>query len=221
MTEVIIAVLTTAGVIIPATYTFILQMQKRKALKAVTPQLKHHPLKVRLTELVTYLNTSYRLANKGRTLLSRDHLVWKLLTGIDILVALEQEVDECFNSCDVEDCNGCNKLCNMNLKALDDIVVAYNNFASSQAFNAEELRAIAVYLPKFNAWHNARVEKMKEVIRTVCSSEYFKGAGCNVRQAIILDNYIAEYSGAVKDAEDVMNKINGELTGVVYKGEVM
>lgn len=217
--EITVALITLSGVIVTPFIGVWVAKLSRKSVDA--PKLEHHPLKRRLQDLITYLRTTYRVSTPGRTFLSRDHLVYKIETGSAILEELEKAVDTCFSACSASECNGCNKLYNMNLKALDDIVVAYNSFPVSQTFNHEEMVAIAIYMPKFNVWHNPRVEKIKDIIQTVCSSEYYRGAGCNIRQAIILDHYVAEYSGAVKDAEDVMSKINGELTGKVYRGEIM
>jgi hypothetical protein len=194
--------------------------KNKKSLEVVTPKLEHHPFRVRLHELITYLKTSYYLPNKGRMKLSRDHLIFKLETGSELLMDLATKTDMCHTSC-TSDGLGCNKLYNRNMDALDTIVLKYNTFNMVHELTDEERITVDVYTRKFNEWHSGRIDQMRKVIQTTCSSDYYKGAGCKVRQAIILDNYITAYSDTIRDAEETMQKINGELTGKVYKGEIL
>lgn len=194
--------------------------RRKKKSEVVTPKLEFHPFKVRLHELITYLKTSYHLPNKGRTLLSRDHLIHKIESGSKILMELALETDDCFKNCSF-DGTGCNKLYNRNMVALDNIILEYNDFINSQTFNESEIDAVEVYTVKFNDWHKDRIDRLRSVIETTCSSEYYKGAGCKVRQAIIFDNYITVYGETIRDAEDTMQRINGDLTGKKYKNEIL
>lgn len=195
---------------------------KRKNAVVVdkAPKLEYHPFKVRLHELVTYLKTSYYLPNRGRMLLSRDHMIHKIESGERILMELAIQSDLCYKNCSLDGL-GCNKLYNRNMEALDKIIIEYNDFINSQTFSEREKEAVEMYTRKFNEWHQDKVDRMREVITTTCSSDYYKGAGCKVRQAIIFDNYVTAYSDTIRDAEDTMARINGDLTGKEYKGEIL
>lgn len=220
--DISIAVISVIGSVITTLIGkgYLEKRNKNKLTVVETPKLQYHPFSMRMTEMITFLKTGYYIQNKGRMILSRDHLILKMESGKKILMDLALLGDECHSNCSL-DKMGCGKLYDRNMKALDQIIIEYNMFIHSQTFTPEEKEVIEVYTRKFNEWHSNRIDRMRSIIECTCSSDYYRGAGCKVRQSIILDHYVTLYSDTIRDAQDTMTRINGELTGRIYKGHIL
>jgi len=76
-----------------------------------------------------------------------------------------------------------------------------------------------VVIEKFNQWHQARFEYMVSTVTIIISSNFFDSHQEKI--ADILYTFTSLLSITVIDAEKVLSELNGDLTGIEYKGKII
>lgn len=216
--EIIGGIFALLGVTVPIVITYLLNKKKKKEnpVKGEHIKLKHHPVFVRLKAYESYVKTEFYLENRGKQEVFRDLLIHEIRNRYDLLMELAEKMENCINSCPLNDKNNCNQLYNLNLEYLRKGVEMLANYYKNSDYTPEEQKVLDIVVSKFNRWHEHRVQHMEETLPIICNSRFY--ADCYTMQAVIFDMYLGAVADMVSDAERTMNEINGDLKGNVFKG---
>lgn len=190
--------------------------KKKKEEPSTHVKLKHHPVFARLKAYQSYVKTGFYMENKGKQEVFRCLLLTEIQNRYDLLYALAEDVEGCMSGCTAKNANDCNWLYNKNIEALGQGLEMLNTFYINGGFTEQEQSVLKIVLTKFNKWHEPRIKRMEETLPLVCNSKFYPD--CYTRQAVIFDMYLGTISDMINDAERTLNEINGDLTGMVFRG---
>lgn len=186
---------------------------KNRKLKIMT-NLENHPYFSRVQAVKNEIKRTFQLPNKGKEVLFKDIL----FTNIDILVKrnllLAQKIQK-----DEDKYKDTSILSAEHLKNLDDILNELcNHYECSMGYTADEKEVLRIVMSKYSVWSKDRIHNMQDQIMQTCNSPFYADSSASVKTSIILDQYLAFTLDLVHSASQTLDKINGDLRGLVYKG---
>jgi hypothetical protein len=181
-----------------------------------TPQqdtyLTDHPLFSRIQALKQHLNYSFTLANKGKEEVFRDILNAKMDIWYDLLKEICENIDDGKISDSTD-------LYNEHMKLFHNAIELHSVYYVNHRYTPDEQKALGIVMEKFNKWHYKRIENTPDMLANICNSVFYTDV--RTKAAVILDTYLSEFISTIQDAQMTLNELNGDLKGLVFKGNVI
>ena len=170
-------------------------MKKNKKIKSLK-ELKKHPFFHNVDYLINYKIPYIDLKEKGRTEIFRDFLRIKFTVYKESL----------------------NRFLDKEIKPSEFESEINNHF--NEAIQEYINRCLGAGIPqivvdKFQQWHMPRIEFTNMAIEQICKTEIIDND--IEKMFAILTIYDSALYATVIDAEQTLKKLNGELTGTIYK----
>ena len=176
--------------------------------------LENHPYFERVKAVKNEIKRTFQLPNKGKEILFKDILFTNLdiLTERNLLLVRKIQKNE-----DVyKDTTILHKEHLHNLEQiLNDLSCYYEN---SAGYTKDEKEVLRIVMSKYSIWSKDRIHNMQDQIMQTCNSPFYAESSPNVKTSIILDQYLSFTLDLVNSASQTLDKINGDLRGLVYKG---
>lgn len=221
--EVIAALITVAGSLLgigmKAYFDFkrvkMIQDMKAKEVDMDKPKLSTHILFNRLIMYTAQVENTFSIPNKGKESVFRCLLLEKIKTGRESLTNLAQEIDEKLELQQDIPSTELYEMFERNLeKNLSEMHVF---FLRDNTYSVEEQECLKIVNKKFESWHYPRTQYLTETIYTICcASLFYKDA--YTKAVSIFDTYCSVYSDLLNDAQQTLNSLNGDLNGLIFKG---
>lgn len=220
-TDVIVAIIgsitTVGGIFITHFLTKKKSYDRRQPMSDGRIKLSRHDLFRRMDYWITYLETSFKLDDTGKSAVFREMLINKFSIWRDELYNLAVEVEGCIEKCKDENCI---QLATMNMNHFREAHVKTVNFYKySEQYTDDEKEALKRVADKFNTWHHHRINYMTDEIERKSNSKMH--SDCYVRQVAIFDSYVGAFADTIFDAERTLNMLNGDLNGLVFRGKTI
>ena len=186
---------------------------KNRKIKNIT-KLENHPYFSRVQSVKSEISRTFQLPNKGKEVVFKDIL----FNNIDILMKrnllLVQRVEK-----DEEYFKDSTVLYAEHLKNLEEILEDLCSYYElSTGYTKDEREVLRIVMSKYSIWSKERIHNMQDQIMQTCSSPFYADSSASVKTSIILDQYLAFTLDLVHSASQTLDKINGDLRGLVYKG---
>jgi hypothetical protein len=186
-------------------------VDKRKGFSRAV-KLGEHPFFARMQLLRRHITTTFCLPNRGKQEVFKEILTNKIDATTAALKAAIPDIEKCASD------DG-TRLYNIHMEALQQSIRDFQQFYKNDRYTEDEQRALETVLQKFNKWNAERVDYMTETIQMVCSSPFY--ADCRTKASVLFDLYIGLFIDTLNDAERTLNELNGDLTGLTFKGIVI
>lgn len=185
--------------------------KKNRSLLA-QPSLSDHHIFSRIDSLRNHVLYSFTLLNKGKEEVFKDILINNLEIWSTALAEVCEQVDNNL----IDDSN---ELYNIHTDLLNSCVNKLSSYYMTNKYNHEEQRVLSIVMTKFSKWHYKRIERMTGSMDTICNSIFYSDV--RTKAAVILDTYTAEFNNIIQDAQMTLNEINGDLSGLTFKGQII
>lgn len=173
------------------------------------PKITEHDFFGKMKCLRDNITMSFELQNKGKELIFKDLLATKIDTFGDIMYATALELDG------IDELNETV----LRIKLMDAFregIKKYSTFYMSEKYTLDEQKIYSIVMPKFNKWHNHRIQIAEDSINQTCSCVFFPEP--KVKVAAFFDRFFAQFIDTVQDAESTLNELNGDLKGLTFRG---
>lgn len=224
-TEVIVAIITSVATLVGLILNAILDKRKKAALAnsqvtavEITTPLAQHSFHSNIKEYAREIESSFVVPDEAKNLIYHDLLLNKYEYWTEPVMEFAVETDECFSNCK-KNCMECNLLY---VRAMEMFRkgMTYETYYRDGHYTLEEQQVLEIVMGKFKQWHADRVERFKNKIQSVClDSNYYRN--CNVKGAVLLDSLDDALFDTIKDAKLTIKELNGELTGLNFRGKVI
>lgn len=179
------------------------------------PDLVDHSIFVDLARMESTVNQFISMENKGKEMAFKSILRNKLQIWRKHLYEVALLVDDCADTCG-NDCDSCNKLYNINLKAFDMAMNEHDQYYHNGHYTESEIRCLDYIFPFFNNAHKPNVDRTLATIKDACDNKYL--TNCKSKQAIIFYTYTGAFANIIHEVQSVFKDINGHLKGEVFAG---
>lgn len=151
----------------------------------------------------------------GKVLLAKELFDFKCRAWKRVLFELAGKIDACENLFNNDTCP--THVYNMNIEYLNKGLSETDKVVDIQIDADKE--AMLIFLNKFNSIHEQKVKFMQDVIKAMSYAQYLDG--CVERQNVIFKAYDLALEMTLVDIEDTLAQINGDLNGLMFKGELI
>lgn len=179
-------------------------------------KLVHNELFNDIATYISHSKQSLQIKDKGKQTIAQYLFEHKCKTWARVLYEIASYIDHCDKNC--SEAIETNHIYNMNIDALNKGVQLTNMVVSNPDLNADDKAALSVFLDKFNAKHEAKVQFMQNVIKDIAYSSFIQG--CKAKQHMILLAYDLALGMTLSDLEKTLQDINGDLFGYSFKGNL-
>jgi hypothetical protein len=179
------------------------------------PDLVDHSIFVDLARMESTVNQFISMDNKGKEMAFKSILRNKLQIWRRHLFEVALLIDDCSEQCS-NDCESCNKLYNINMKAFEMAFDEYNGYYKNDHYTDSEKRCLDYIFPHFNKAHKPNIDRTLASIQDTCNNKYL--TNCKSKQAIIFYTYTGAFANIIHEVQTVFKDINGHLKGEMFAG---
>ena len=218
MDSIVIVALITGVTTIVSTFISTIYSKKYK-MTVKTMNMSHHVLFDRIHSYERRVNNGFFLDSKGKELIWKDILIHKFKIWEKYLRQLAEETDGCLASCKL-DKQTCELFYERNMRYFNLAMNEFINYYKSNQYSFDEQKSLKLTISKFVIWHEGRVTFMENRIKEISDDTLAYGT-CYQKQIAIFDAYLFAFSDTFRDAQKIISNINGDLNGLVFKGETI
>lgn len=205
-------IIATIGTIIVAIVTGWFSYKTAKKSKGRI-SLKKHSFFTRIEILQGEVTRNFNLKNKGKEIVFKEVIVTQLSIFNEILKNFAQDIED-------GKITDSSELYN---RAIVDFENIYQNlhvfYENSNMYSEEDKRVISIVMNKYEDWNEDIIGHCKENLLMICNSPFYSDVP--TKGAVILDSYMSITVDTINYAEKTLNHINGDLRGLVFKGQVI
>lgn len=197
-----------------STYTGIKKTSSStKKVKEEKLKLVNHPIFQRIEFDKHIVLTTFEFKNKGKEIVFKEIIVQHLNIYKEVLKELCEEIDS-------NEKMDATELLNRSTKALNLINQRLQKFyIDSPNFTIQEKHVLEIVLNKYTSWGSERDLKAYAMINDVCSSHFHPTI--YAKAVTIMDIFLFAITDTIDDANKTLNKLNGDLKGLEFKGVVI
>lgn len=225
MTEIIVALIASLTTIV----TLIINVKNKYKVSAAeetishfnnTPPLAEHSVLVNIHEYIrrAKIIDIEKVDNYGRRKLAIDFLTASLEEWERPIEDFCKKLDGCMTGCETRT-DQCNKIYKDAMEMFEK-GVAYYEKDYRRTNSEEDALALHIFRNKFIHWNKERVDRLAQKISDVCKEDDVYKT-CQLKGNRILEAIDDFLFDTIKDASFTIMKLNGELTGKTYKGNIL
>lgn len=186
---------------------------KKKSKSNGNVELKFHPFFARAEMLKNHIDHTFVMENKGKEKVFKDIIKSQINAFQEVLLKVATEIDE-------EKITDSTHLYNKHLEALDEIINLHHSYYKCNPdYTLEEQHVLDIVMKKYDMWHQSKINFLQENIMSVCNSPFYDTQ--IIKGAVILDLYLSMAIDTINDASRTLNRINGDLKGLKFKGVII
>lgn len=215
--NMLIALITGCTGIISATISAYLGYksgQKKKKLDTTDISLETHPYFNRVECLKNEILRTFTLPNKGKEEVFKEIIYRHMDICHTKYMHLVREVTKNEGNYD----NNVS-LYNLHIEALDQILSELHEFYKyDNRYTDNEKKVMDVVMQKYCRWSQDKIHTIQEQIMLTCNSPFYINSSPIIKTSILLDQYLSLAIDLINSATATLNKINGDLKGLIFKG---
>ena len=208
--NVIVAIVTGLFGLAGMYFTYLLEPKKKKGKEEVRPSLKNHHIFSRTEMLRNYIEMKFTLPNKGKELVFRDMILNYIKIWEKELAKLAEQLEE------VSDDVNSTEFQAIIMKSFNNGTHEFTNYYKNSSYSLDEQQCLGLVMAKFNTWNYQRVQSFGNSLLSVCNSQFYSTK--TIKSAVIFDMYIQLFVDMANDAEQTIGSVNGDLTGLIFRG---
>lgn len=173
-------------------------------------KLKNHPFYARAEILKNHIEHTFTLDNKGKEVVFKDIIKSQISTFQTVLLKVSEDIDNKKIVTSTE-------LYNRHLEALDEIISLHHSYYKSNIeYTVEEQNVLNIVMKKYDMWHESKINFLQDNIMNVCNSPFYDTE--LIKGAVVLDLYLSMAVDTINDASKTLNRLNGDIKGLVFRG---
>jgi len=167
--------------------------------------------------LISRIDNEVNIEDEGREILVKIVVKEKILIFKKNLMELSIKLDNCYENCDKDNVNGCNRLYEEHMKAFNKSMTEFNNFYKNNDYlNDKEEEVLKIFMDSFAEYNQMNINGLRDFVFRVCNSKLF--TDCKYVTSSIYNLYITIFDKMILDAEKTLSSLNGDLTGKIING---
>lgn len=195
---------------VPASLAFFFKRKKNNS--EIDVELSNHHIFNRIDFNKSVIITRFSLENKGKEKVFK-HI---LIKHMDIY---KYHIELLLNKLEENECTD-NDLYNDSLNTLNSIILDLSNFyKNSSEYTTVEKRVLEIVMNKYSLWNLEREQNFLLRVQEICSSNVYQGQ--KLKSYLLLDTFLYTINDTINDASKTLNQINGDLSGLKFKGVVI
>ena len=214
LVDVASAIITGVATVLSALITVFLVRKNKDRANYMT--MTRHVIFDRLNSHIRRVETEFSLDNKGKELIWKDVLKHKFKIWKKCLYKLAEETDACMKNCNRKH-NGCEIFYMRNMKYFNEAMYKFDNYYRNTDYTTDEQNALDITIGKFKIWDEQRIRFIEDRIVEISNDSLAYGT-CYHKQIAILDSILYVMSDVFQDSQKTIKDINGDLSGLIFKG---
>jgi hypothetical protein len=193
------------------------QNMEKKSRINVSGKLQHHYIFSHIDDLISRIDNEVNIEDEGREILVKIVVKEKILIFKKNLMELSIKLDNCYENCDKDNVNGCNRLYEEHMKTFNKSMTEFNNFYKNNDYlNDKEGEVLKIFMDSFAEYNQMNINGLRDFVFRVCNSKLF--TDCKYITSSIYNLYITIFDKMILDAEKTLSSLNGDLTGKIING---
>ena len=217
MAEVIVAL--SLAIIALIKKVISLNIEKKERMN-ISGKLQHHYLFSHIDDLVSRLENEINIKDDGREVLVKTVLEQNFIIFKNNLLELAIKLDECYETCDANKYNSCNKLYNEHIQVINKSHTEFKNFyKNKKQFSKKEIEVLDIFMDGFYEYNKISVNILRDFVFRVCTSKLF--TDCKYVTSSIFNSHVSALDKTLLDSERTISALNGSLTGKQINGIII
>lgn len=207
-----IAVILSSIISVFGTLVFTNKSKKKKLL------LISHTIHVDIQEYIRKIKTlDLQVVNYGRKILISDFLVNAIDIWIEPIKEYSNKLDECAKNCK-KDTSCCNFIYETSMELISK-GLKYSSSEFVESLSLQDRESFLIFQNKFTIQNEYLINKLTRKVKDVCFTYNYES--CSAKGSRILEAVSDYICDMINDSEFTITKLNGELTGKHYKGNIL
>lgn len=207
-----IAVIASSLISVFGTLAFTNKNKKKKLL------LISHTIHVDMQEYIRKIKTlDLQVTNIGRKVLISDFLSNAIKIWIEPIKEYSNKLDSCASDCK-KDTSYCNFIYEASMELIND-GLKYVSSEFVETLSLQDRESFMIFQSKFTIQNEYLINKLTRKVKDVCFTYNYES--CYTKGSRILEAISDYLSDMINDSEFTITKLNGELTGKHYKGNIL
>lgn len=177
-----------------------------------------HTIHIDIQEYIRKIKTlDLQVTNTGRKVLISDFLINSIEIWIEPIKEYSNKLDKC-----VSDCKKDTIICNFIYELSMDLVnkgLNYNSSRFVETLSLEDRESFIIFQNRFIIQNDYLINKLIRKVKDVCFTYNYES--CSTKGSRILEAVADYLYDVINDSEFTISKLNGELTGRTYKGNIL
>lgn len=209
--EIIIGITAILVATLPGILAYYLAKKRDSRLEKEI-RTENHPIFNRLDFNKNIIISGFSLENKGKEKVFKDILLKHMEIYKVNLKTLSGQIGNAEISQE--------QIFNFTLNSLNNIIYSLNNFYKVEdEYTSQEKKVLKIVMDKYSLWNLDREQMFITRMQEICASNVYQNN--NLKAYLVLDTFLYMINDTINDASRTLNNINGDLTGLKFKGVVI